>query len=98
VVLARFHAFSVNGEKYRDLLIRVCDPVFFLFVTTGRISSRGWTLLEAGGVIGMDGQMVAAMLADCRVGTDCNNEFSEEMFSIWISTFLKENALDAHSN
>ena len=88
VVLARSRAFSVNRNKYADLLIRACDPVFVLFFSTGRISSQGWSLLEAAGVIGMDGPMVAAMLADFRVCTDGNNEFSEEMFSRWISGFL----------
>jgi hypothetical protein len=69
VELAKGRAFSAgNDEKYADLKIRVCDPVFYLFVTTGYLSGYSWRLLKSSGVVGMDGEMIAALLADCAAG------------------------------
>jgi restriction endonuclease Mrr len=83
VVLARGRAFSSESAQYVDMHIRPCDSVFFLFFTTGRMSSRGWKLLASSGVIGMDGDMVAAFLADAGVGVR-DGRFDEEAFKGWI--------------
>jgi len=87
VVLARGGAFSTAEAPYADLNIRVCDPVFFLFFTTGRISSKGWKLLTASGAIGMDGAMVAALLAESGIGC-VNDDFEERLFKVWVRSFL----------
>ena len=46
VELAKARAFGSIGEKYLDLQVRVCDPVFYLFFTTGRLTSASWQLLK----------------------------------------------------
>ncbi len=68
VILARGKAFGGSANTYSDLDILPCDPVFYLFFTTGSISTDGWRLLERSGAVGMDGLMVAAFLADHGVG------------------------------
>jgi hypothetical protein len=86
VDLVRGKAYGSSTDKYPDLDIRVCDPVFYLFFTTGSISSDGWRLLEQSGVVGMDGQMVAAFLADHGIGRVANDLNAAE-FERWIGRF-----------
>lgn len=83
VELAKGHTYSTTYDKYPDLGMRVCDPVFYLFFTTGRISSDSWQLLDNSGVIGMDGGMVAAFLADHGIGVELE-EFNDNLFLTWI--------------
>jgi hypothetical protein len=66
--LAKSHTFGSGENKYNDLSVRACDPVIYLFFSTGRLSANSWTLLEKSGVVGMDGQMLAAFLADHQIG------------------------------
>jgi hypothetical protein len=83
VELARGKAFGAAGERYADLNLRVCDPIFYLFFTTGRITANTWRLLEKSGVAGMDGDMVASFLADQAIGTQ-DGEFSVDALNMWI--------------
>lgn len=83
IQLAKGRAYVGTSDKYRDLVIRACDPVFYLFFTTGRLSSESWNLLAQSGVVGMDGQMVASFLADREVGVE-DGEFDEDIFRRWI--------------
>lgn len=88
VELARGRAFASGDveNKYRDLAIGVCDPVFYLFFTTGRITIDGWKLLDVSGTVGMDGHMLAAFLADHGVGIDRENNFNSGLFVEWIKS------------
>lgn len=86
VELAKGRAYSSVNSKYPDLEIRVCDPVFYLFFTTGRISSDSWRLVDHSGVVGMDGEMVAAFLADRGVGTT-NEGFDNSLLSDWLAQY-----------
>lgn len=86
VTLGRARAFGgPKSAKYQDLNIAVCDPVFYLFFTTGRISADGWRLLLRSGVIAMDGEMVAAFLAEQGVGLDENQRYDEARFIGWVN-------------
>ncbi len=85
VNLAQAKAYS-RDSVHPQLDIRVCDPVFYLFFTTGTISARGWQLLDSAGVIGMDGDMVAAFLADNEIGVDAG-VFDANAFAVWIDQF-----------
>jgi len=84
--LAKGHAFGSSKDKYSDLSVRACDPVFYLFLTTGRLTANSWTLLERSGVVAMDGQMLAAFLADHAVGMK-NGIFEERDLRTWIARF-----------
>jgi hypothetical protein len=89
VHLARGKAYGSTTDKYPELELRVCDPIFYLFFTTGEISSAGWRLLDQSGVIGMDGQMVAAFLADHGVGR-LNDRFDGGAFDQWVRGHVPE--------
>lgn len=86
VELARGKAFGSLEQKYVDLDLKACDPVFYLFFTTGRITANTWRLLDRSGVAGMDGEMVAALLAEKSVGVE-KDVFSETALYEWISRY-----------
>lgn len=90
VELARGRAFSssLDGGMW-NLDIRVCDPIFYLFFTTGRITSDSWELIKKSGVAAMDGDMVAALLADRSVGVE-GGHFSPDNLSRWIGKFMPD--------
>ncbi|WP_197516477.1 restriction endonuclease [Mycobacterium sp. E2497] len=75
VELAKARAF-VNPDQYPELVVRVCDSVYYLFFTTGQISRDGWRLITRAGVVAMEGDDVAAFMADHKIG------FSEDVFDI----------------
>jgi hypothetical protein len=84
VVLARARAFGASTEVYDDLVIRACDPVFYLFFTTGQISANGWRVLNRSGVVGMDGEMVAAFLASRSIGTGSQG-CDADAITVWVA-------------
>jgi len=84
VQLARASVYSSSGDKYPDLKIRPCDPVFFLLFTTGVISRDTWKLVERSGVVCMDGEMVAGFLAENGVATVAQR-FNSSKFMAWIN-------------
>lgn len=86
IELAKGQAFGAAGEKYADLDLRVCDPVFYLFFTTGRITLNSWRLLAKSGVAGMDGSMVASFLADHAIGSH-NGTFQDYLLKKWIARY-----------
>lgn len=68
VMLGRSGVISTNESAFPDLDIRVCDPVFSILVTGGTLSSRAWNLLDKSGVVGIDGELLAAFIADREPG------------------------------
>jgi hypothetical protein len=84
--LAKSHAFGSGENKYNDLSVRACDPVFYLFFSTGRLTANSWTLLERSGAVGMDGQMLAAFLADHQIGMK-EGVFDEDSLRNWLARF-----------
>jgi len=77
---------TANRSRFPNLVMRSCDPVFLVFFTTGRLSSECWKLLDESGVVGMDGEMLAAFLADREIG--CSNAgFDGNAFTAWIAQF-----------
>lgn len=86
VELAKARAFGGPEGKYCNLQLRPCDPVYYLFFTTGVFSSNSWKLIDKSGVIGMDGEMLAAFLADQEVGLK-NENFDYDTFRSWVRSF-----------
>lgn len=74
----------LKGER-----VRVADPVVYLFVTSGRISSQGKLLLKSSGVYGVDGEMIGTFLSDHAVGIDATGDFSESIFTNWVSSYAQ---------
>lgn len=91
VELAKGRAFGSVSEKYTDLNIKACDPVFYLFFTTGRITANSWRLMDRSGVVGMDGEMIAALLADNNIGVVADI-FDSGTFNAWVAEHLGEAA------
>lgn len=87
VQLVRGSAYGSVREEYAGLRLRICDPAFYLFFTTGRISLNSWRLITRSGVAAMDGHMVAAFLADQAIGTDEAGIFREGTFKSWIAKY-----------
>ena len=86
VFLGRARAFPREGPL-PQLSIRACDPVIMLFFTTGQISSDGWALCRRAGIVAMDGEMLAAFLADKQVGMEFEGgtkRFSLPAFAQWL--------------
>ena len=85
IELGRAKAFGSSTSPFDGLDIRVADPVFAVFITTGSISANGWSLLKRSGVVGLDGEMVAAFLADRGAGMD-GDKFANEKFMKWLDS------------
>ena len=68
VQLARAGVHAHDLSPFANLKIRVADPVIAIVVTTGSLSTDAWNVLKRSGVVGMDGEMVAAFFADRGVG------------------------------
>lgn len=87
VVLGRSGVFA-KRDMYPSLQIRMCDPVIMLFFATGRISADGWSLCNRSGVAAMDGEMLAAFLADKGIAVCDDSEervFNRELFDVWLA-------------
>jgi len=82
VSLARSKCYAGSKDPLSELDMRICDPVFFLFFTTGNISRDARDLLKKTGVIAMDGSQLATFLADHGIGL-VNQVFDLERFRSW---------------
>lgn len=80
---SRIHA---GSRGLTGLEIAPCDPIFYLFFTTGEISRDGWQLLERSGAIGLDGRMVASFLADSGMGL-VDGEFDSISLNSWLNGY-----------
>jgi restriction endonuclease Mrr len=79
---------KINKNRFKKLKVRPCDPVFHLFFTTSRLSADAWELLDQSGVVGMDGEMLAAFLADREIGCSPSG-FDALLFGAWVKSFEK---------
>lgn len=84
VALAKAQAFSSDVDKLRSLKIRACDPVFYMFVTTGRITSGVKKLLSDAGVLFLDCDLIGVFLADRATGADLWH-LGEVEFNSWLN-------------
>lgn len=83
VSLARANAYSTNSFTANSLNLRVADPVFFLFFTTGELSNDAWSLIKKTGIVAMDGGMLSAFLADRGLGNTMSNSID---FQAWLNS------------
>ncbi len=81
--LARAKSFGSPTPALPDLALRPADPVFLVFITSGFISKNAWSLLKSSGVVAMDGDMLAAFLADREIGLQAGL-FSPLALAQWI--------------
>lgn len=84
VTLAKAQAYGSVSPKYENLRIRVCDPVVCLFFTTGRLTSTSWRIATKSGVAALDGDMIAALLAENEIGV-VDGHYSPTAFLSWLN-------------
>ena len=88
IELAKVRPHGTASETPEHPAIKICDPVAYLFFTTGRISRDVWQLLARTGIVAMDGEMIAAFLAEREVGIR-DDQLDLALFSNWIRTFQR---------
>jgi len=85
--LARAGVWPIQETAYSVAIpIKRFDPIYALMITCGQFSEPAWRILRTGGVIGMDGPMLAQLLALAGVATgDDGKAFDEQKFHAWIA-------------
>ncbi|MDO6143368.1 restriction endonuclease [Paenarthrobacter aurescens] len=89
VALARAGVSADDGSALASLRIRVFDPVFYLFLTTGELSADSRRLSRRSGIIVMDGDALAEFLADNEIGV-VNDVFELHDARDWIALQLSD--------
>lgn len=84
VELARAKLFANSDDPMQRFQAKLCDPVFSIFVTTGRFSRDSKSLMAKAGIVAMDGPQLGQFLADNGVGL-VNDSFCAEKFNSWIA-------------
>lgn len=84
--LAKSSIFAGRTNPLEGFCARVGDPVFYILITTGKISRDSWELAERSGLIIMEQTMIAAILCDNGVALTDNN-FDQELLEAWINEF-----------
>lgn len=84
IELAKAGVTNPIGDAAEDVRVRIADPIVYMFVTSGRISSQARQLLASSGVYGVDGEMVSTFLADNAIGVDDHGDFQDAKFDEWI--------------
>lgn len=83
IILARSKVFAGQRDPLSDLKMRVCDPVIFLFITTGRFTRDSRELLMRSGVVALDGIQLSVFLADNLAGQN-GGELTLDTLENWI--------------
>jgi restriction endonuclease Mrr len=84
VALAKSKVFAGKIDPLASLQMRICDPVVYMFFTTGSITRDARDILNRAGVVAMDGLQLAMFLADHSVGLD-GIEFAPATFRAWLN-------------
>ena len=88
VKLAQFGSFADGGRALgTDLKIRICDPIYYLFMTSGILTRDAEILAEASGVIALDGDSMADILAGAKVGVR-SERFDASAAMEWLQYYL----------
>lgn len=82
VSLARSKTYVGQTNPFSNLNIRLCDPIFYLFFTTGSFSRDAFALFKKTGIVAMDGNQLSVFLADNNVGV-VDGRFDEAAFNAW---------------
>lgn len=80
IELARSKAYGLAGDRYPDLDLKVADPVIALFFTSGQVSREARILARRSGVLMVDGEALAHLLAHAQIGFDDDGNFDPVLF------------------
>lgn len=84
VEFARAKVFAGTIDPLSELTARLCDPIIYLFFTTGRFTRDSVDLLTRSGVLSFDGLQISQFLADHGVGI-IHDKFDETEFNTWLN-------------
>jgi hypothetical protein len=87
VKLAQYGSFADERGLGSKLSIRLCDPVYYLFMTSGVLTRDTERLAESSGVIALDGDSLADILASAQVGVR-NGSFTRTAAMDWVQSHL----------
>ena len=86
VELSRAKVHSAADDPLKNLKVRLCDPIFYMLVTSGEFTAGSRNLIERSGIIAMDGMQLCQFLADHGAGGGSSGfdlqAFLEEIDSI----------------
>jgi hypothetical protein len=84
VELARAKVFAGSTNPLDELRVRLCDPIIYLFFTTGQFSKDSIELLDRSGVLSFDGLQIGQFLADHGIGI-VQGSFDSAAFDRWLA-------------
>lgn len=79
VELSRAKIHSAYDDPLKNLEVRLCDPIFYMMITSGQFTAGSRNLIERSGIIAMDGLQLCQFLADHGKGGGVNG-FDEAAF------------------
>ena len=83
-----------DRRSYPTLVLKPCDPIFHILVTTGRLSNEVWKEIDRSGAVGIDGEMLASFIAAHNVAFE-DDKFDPVTLRAWLLTFESVPILDA---
>lgn len=81
--LAKSKVFAGKIDPLDDLSLRICDPIFYMIITSGAFTIDSRELIDRSGIIAMDGLQLSQLLADNGVG-DAADGISKEQLLTWL--------------
>lgn len=84
VELARAKIFAGTVDPLSELTARLCDPIIYIFFTSGRYSRDSIDLISKSGVLSFDGLQIGQFLADHGIGL-VDGAFDSASFEKWLA-------------
>lgn len=85
IEFARAKVFAGSRDPLENLTARLCDPIIYLFFTSGKFTRDSKSLLDASGVLSFNGLQLGQFLADHGIGID-EDVFVAARFNRWLSS------------
>ncbi len=83
VELARAKVFAGSKDPLEELVMRLCDPIIYVFFTSGSFTRDSKQLMARSGVLAFEGLQIAQFIADHGVAI-VDGVFDEAAFSKWL--------------
>lgn len=85
VEFARAKIYAGKTDPLINLTLRPCDPIIFMFFTSGKFTRDSNDLLRRSGVLSFDGLQISQFLADHGVGISAGL-FDDASFELWLKS------------
>jgi hypothetical protein len=83
LILARANVCADGGISLSGFSPKLFEPVYLMFITTGRFTRDSWTLVKSSGMLVLDMDDLVAFLADNEVAHR-DGLFDADFFSRWL--------------